>query len=246
MSEIDKIKSQLIADLWLPVAKKGGTHFFPRRKTNYDMSLFTLTADSNFEEILCFKKKKLISEKKTIAWSYASQKRVRLETEFNEAIIAGFAKYETSISFDDFEIKNSFPFHIINLDFSSQDPIFESGRLEKELISLEKTISLQKDNSAEFVLIFTTILNGNHLNFSTLCTNSDQMHVSGWRSLQDETFSLHSPIQDNPQKIVSIEYFIRQMAKKYQYSIEYLGKSIVLRDGKIAFSAAGLLRRNSL
>jgi hypothetical protein len=244
MTDINQCKLRFIHDLWLPVVKKSTKYFFPKKRSNFEMSLFTLTADTNFEEITYLSNEKLIQTSKTVVWTYASQKRWRLEPDLPDSTIVGLAKYENSISDGGFDIEELFPFNIINLDFSSQDPEYEQGRLEKEIHSLEKTISVQQRKDGDCVLIFTTILNGNNLNFNLVCTNSDSIHSNGWSGLNNGNHSIVSIIQKNEEKIEALKYILCRMFEKYRYRLEYTLKKQKMDDHKVALSIACIIRRS--
>lgn len=244
MTDINHCKLRFIHDLWLPVVKKSTKYFFPKKRSNFEMSLFTLTADTNFEEINHLSSEKLIQKSKTVVWTYASQKRWRLEPDLPESTIVGLAKYENSISEGNSDLEEMFPFNIINLDFSSQDPEYEQGRLEKELISLEKTISFQQKNDADCVLIFTTVLNGNNLNFNLVCTNSDSIRSNGWVGLNNGSQSIASIIQKNEEKIEALKFILYRMLEKYRYRIEITSMNQKIDEHKVALSIACIIRGN--
>jgi hypothetical protein len=237
-------KHRFVCELWLPMVKKSTKHFFPRKRANFGMSLFTLTADNNFEEVAYFSDRTLIEKRKTVVWSYASVKCWRLETELPESTIVGLARYENSVSDDTaFTIKEKFPFNIINLDFSSQDPENEEKRIEKELDSLERTISIQNETNGDFILLFTTVLNGYSLNFNEICATSDSIRFNGWTRLDDGTHTTYSLIQDNEKKIEILEYIFKRIAEKYRYCCECSIMTLKIDDFKMAISIAGLLKR---
>jgi hypothetical protein len=242
MSEYDIAKSQFIQDLWLPCVRKGGDYFVPRKRKNKELNVFTLTSDTNFQEISSFIKNGLTKQGKIFAWTHSHIKRMRLETEFSDVNVLGLSKYETSIANPNFILKNHFPFHVINLDYLCQEPRCEPGRLEKELIGIERTISFQRERRSECILIFTTLLNGNNMNLQAICDESDSIRVPRWRGLLNDDRDKVTPISDNQQKIAILNEILTDLSGKYYYSIELRTKSIPLPDGTIAYSVVAILK----
>jgi len=242
MSEYDIAKSQFIQDLWLPCVRKGGDYFVPRKRKNKELNVFTLTSDTNFQEISSFIKNGLTKQGKIFAWTHSHIKRMRLETEFSDVNVLGLSKYETSIANPNFILKNHFPFHVINLDYLCQEPRCEPGRLEKEIIGIERTISFQRERRSECILIFTTLLNGNNMNLQAICDESDSIRVPRWRGLLNDDRDKVTPISDNQQKIAILNEILTDLSGKYYYSIELRTKSIPLPDGTIAYSVVAILK----
>jgi hypothetical protein len=243
MPDHDQIKTQLVRDLWLPIIKNGGDILYPRLRKNKKMKLLTLTTDTNFEEITTLVSNKLTQKERIIVWTQSYFKKVRLETGISPLIVVGGIRYEDSISSSSFPLNDHLPFDVINLDFSSQDPSFDAGRVEKEIISLEKTIRMQKNrNSNNFILIYTTILNSNHLNLTFICSASDTCQVMGWQGLT--TGEYPSDISDNNQKINCIESILCKISQKYNYNYHINKMNMSLNGDKIVFSMAGLLRKS--
>lgn len=214
MSEISEIKAQLLNGLWLPNVKKGGEIFHPRLRKNKKMKLLTLTDDGNFQEVVRFEENYLITRDRTIAWTHSHLKKLRLETELSPARVFGTTRYEDSISSSSFSLSGYFPFDIINLDFSCQNPDLESGRVEKELESLERTIKLQTEhNNMGFVLIYTTLLNSNNLDCTNIVTTSNAIHVPQWSGLDLGGFP--PSIVDHMEKIRCLKSVITKLCLKY-------------------------------
>lgn len=214
MSEISDIKTQLLNDLWLPSAKKGGEVLYPRLKKNKKMKLLSLTDDRNFQEIGIFEEEALITRDRVIAWTNSHLRKLRLETELSPAKVFGTTRYEDSVSGSSFALSEYFPFDIINLDFSSQNPDLESGRIEKEILSLERTVKLQRDNNcAGFVLVYTTLLDSHSLNYQNIVTASNALHIPQWSGLDLEDFS--SSVTGREEKISCLESVINGICSKY-------------------------------
>ncbi len=243
MPDYNQIKTQLVRDLWFPTIKNGGDILYPRLRKNKKMKVLTLTADTNFEEITAIVNNKLTIKERTVVWTQSYIKKIRLETKISPLIVFGGIRYEDSISSSSFPLNDHLPFDVINLDFSSQDPSFDAGRVEKEIISLEKTIRMQKNrNSDNFILIYTTILNSHHLNLTFIYNSSDTCQVTGWQGL---TTSEYPPdISDNNQKINCIESILGKISQKYNYNYNPTKRNISLNGDKIVFSIAGILRKN--
>jgi hypothetical protein len=235
------MKTNLLEDLWLPFAIEGGKILYPRRR-NKKMKLLTLTYAKNFKEIEMLEEKNLTEKEHITAWTSTYIVQVRLETELGPATIIGSSRYEDSITHQNFKIRDKFPFDIINLDFTSQDPYFELGRVEKELASLEMTIKLQADHDNNgFVLIYTTLLNSKDMRFSQIIDTSRSISAAQPLPINNTTFS--STIQDQSEKISCLEQLYEKICCKYYSGIDY-EKIIRPLNGDVTSlcSFAGILR----
>ena len=240
MSEVFNLKDQLINELWLPYIKRGGDIFYPRLKKNKRMKLLTLTSDKNFQEIFTFQKNNLTDKEYIFAWTYSHIKKLRLETELSPAKIFGAIRYDNSASSSSFPISSYFPFDIINLDFSSQDPGLESGRIEREIESFERTIKLQREESGvNFIIIYTTLLNSNNLSYKSIAMASNNIPISGWPGLTLNEFP--SKIKEQKEKMRCIEAVLAKLCLKYNYNIEIEKKHFSLKEGKYMYSIVMLL-----
>lgn len=245
MIKISLIKDRLIDKLWFPTVKKGGAIFYSRLSKNKKMKVFTLTGDENFREIVKFVEGSLTKNEHVVAWNYSHFKKLRLETDPSPSLVLGTTKYEDSISSSSFSLSNHFPFDVINLDFSSQDPLPESGRIEKEIQSLEETIKLQHESdkkNREFVLIFTTLLNSHSLDYGNVVRTSNAMEVSGWQGLHYNDFRQN--ITDQVEKIKCIESVLDKICLKYHYYGKFRSLHYRLgREQRRIYSVAGILLR---
>ncbi len=187
------------------------------------MKLLTLTSRQNFQEIPKFISEKLTTKKDIVVWNYDHITRVWLEPDKDiaPAKVLGTGRYEDSVARSLPVVLNQyFPFEIINLDFSSQNPPLEDGRIEKEILSIEYTIYHQKaSNPKGFVLIYTTIIDGNNLNSTTIVDNSNRLTISGWSGLSSE--ELNQSITDCDGKLECIETVLQQICLKYGYEVEF-------------------------
>lgn len=243
MPELVQIKDQLIDDLWLPVAKEGGTILHPRLRKNKEMKFLTLTDDRNFREIETFVENDLTTRDSTIAWSSSYIKKLRLETELSPARVLGPARYEDSISNVASPLGGCFPFEIVNLDFSSQEPDLESGRLEREVHCVEETLVLQKSESIEgFVLMYTTMLNSHALNYRNMIDMSDGIHVDEWPGLP--LGDLSPLIEDRDEKARCLEYVVTNLRLKHGFQTEPDIRCLSIGDDdECILSIVGLLKR---
>jgi hypothetical protein len=238
MFDINDAKSQLLGDLWLPVIKRGGDTLYPRLRKNKKMRVLTLTTDSNFEEIVVLVDEKLTQRERIIAWTYSIFKKFRLETDIAPSTVLGPNRYEDVILNGTSSLISLFPFDVINLDFSSQEPLLEKGRIEREIISVEETIRLQKRKN-NFVLIYTTILNSNQLDLMLICALSNSKRVHGWKSLDIDDY--RPKIPESSKKIDCVRDILGKISLKYDYVSEFDEKSLDLTDKKVILSLAGLL-----
>lgn len=244
MSEMDSIKSRLLGELWLPMAIKGGNIFYPRKKKNKDMKVLTLTSDTNFKEIYLFLDENLAQRGDIVVWNNEYLKMIRLETELGDSSVLGTLRYENSIRNQNFSLKQYFPFDIINLDFSSQKPISEDGRIEKEVISIEETIKFQKTTETNFIMIYTTILDNNTLDLNKICDESDKRMLRRWPGLTIDEELLEGPINDSSKKIEGLGCVLSQICRKYNYSFESAEKVCInCNDGNVVYSITAILRR---
>jgi len=242
MSEVPTFKDRLINELWLPNVKRGGDIFYPRLKKNKKMKLLTLTSDGNFQEIVKFEENNLTKKEYVVVWTHSHIKKLRLETDLSPAKVFGATRYENSAPSSSFAISKLFSFDIINLDFSSQEPVFEGGRIEKEIQSLEKTIRLQREHErTDFILIYTTLLNSNNLSYATIVDESNNISASEWWGLSSEDFS--SDISDQNEKMSCIECVLNKICLKYKYQAKIEKKYFSLEEEtqKCLYSIAGLL-----
>ena len=241
---MDSIKSRLLGELWLPMAIKGGNIFYPRKKKNKDMKVLTLTSDTNFNEINLFSDKNLAQRRDIVVWNNEYLKRVRLETELGNTIVLGSSRYENSIKNQNFPLNQYFPFDIINLDFFSQEPISEEGRIENEVISIEETIKFQKITKTNFIMIYTTILDNNTLDLNKICDESDKRMLRKWPGLTIDEELLEGAINDNSKKIEGLGCVLSQICRKYNYSFESAEKVCInCNDGNVVYSITAIFKR---
>ena len=244
MSNVDDIKSQLIEELWMPTIKEGSDYLISKRKKNKEMKVFSLTSPSNFQEIGSLLEENITKRSLIVAWNSDFTKIIRLATELGESLILGPTRYEFSILDNGCDLIEHFPFHIMNLDFSSQAPSNVRGRIEKELLSIENTISLQRQTGRSFILLFTTILNGHNLDMQTVCDESDMMRLRGWPGICLEEKFIEEPITNQADKISSIECLLNKFSQKYGYSFKYKSKNYDLESNeeRKIFSVGSILR----
>lgn len=238
-----RVRDVLIDSLWLPTAQKWGDTVRPSRKKNKRMKLLTLTSDVSFREVAKFEEGELTRREHVVAWNYSHIKKLRLETEISPAKVFGPPRYENCASSSSFPIKEYFPFDVINLDFSSQDPSLEAGRIEQEIGSVEDTIKLQKAKGGDsFVLVYTTVLNSNALDYESIVQTSNNMPMSGWSGLHSEEFPGRIGKQD--EKMRCIETVVSKICSKYGYNYETEVKAISIgkRNRYVIYSVAVLVR----
>ena len=238
------LKNNLLDDLWLPIIHKfGSAHLTPLKK-NKEMKVLTLTSDLDYQEIVRLEEDKLTTKQCVTAWTYSHIKKLRLETEISPVKVAGTTRFEDSISSASLSIKNQFPFHLINLDFSSQDPSFEIGRIEKEIACLEGTLKIQKDTGGHnFFLAYTTIINSNQLDYSSVVKLSNSLLVPGWSGLMATDFP--AQIEKYEDKTHCIKETLAKICLKYNYGCEATTKGIPIDDlpGYVYSVAAIIARR---
>jgi hypothetical protein len=218
MSEIDSIKSKLIDELWLPISVIGSKALCPRIREKR-MKMLTLTNDRNFQEIETFMAKKMTEKDCVNAWTDSFLKTFRLETEVGCNVV-GHKRYEDFFPANISSLQQHFPFDIVNLDFSSQDPLLQNGRVEKEIKSLEHTVKLQMEkiqSKKGFILIYTTLLNSKKLNKQQIVNNSNAIDAKRWGGSQMDSFE--DLIVQQDKKIEFIQVILREILKKYKCPI---------------------------
>jgi len=243
MSEINAAKNRLIDELWLDLGVKGGKVLFPRLKKNKNMKMLTLTNDENYNEINKFVENRLTLKRFIYAWNHDRFKAIRLETEGVASAVLGPARFEETIITLTDEVIGKSPFDILNLDFSSQDPELENGRLEKEILGLETAIKIQHENKQEkkgYILFFTTLINSRELSCETLIENCLNIKVHGWT----ETIRFEgnpSNITEHSKKAEIIESILEQLASKYNFYIENEKLEIGLNGEKSILSIGAII-----
>lgn len=242
MSGISQIKTQLLEVLWLPKIRRAGDILYSKLRKNKKMKVLTLTDHRNFQEITTFEESKLTLREHVTAWTYGHIEKLRLETELSPARVFGPTRYEDSISKSSFSLRAHFPFDVINLDFSSQTPDLESGRIEKEIECLERTIKLQRaHNNRGFVIIYTTLLNSNNLDYGSMVNSSNALHSPGWSGIVSGSFP--PSVEDQREKIECMESILTEICSKYNYDVEFERRSFSMSGTQHSVcSIAGLLR----
>lgn len=231
MIDILPHKHVLVDKLWLPTTQKWGNVLRPKVRKNKRLKLLTLTSHVDFEEITKLEEEELTEKECVVVWTHSHIKKLRLETEISPAKVIGIARYENCASNPNFVIKDHFPFDIVNLDFSSQDPIFDPGRIEEEVRSLEDTIKLQSDaGGGTFIIFYTTVLNSNVLDYETIVHRSNSVPVLGWVGLSQDDFP--TKIAAQVDKMRCIEAVVSCMCSKYKYSVEIERQSFPLAENE--------------
>lgn len=218
MPNASTLKDKLIDKLWLPEVKEAKKLIYPRRRKNARMSLLTLTDGIDMKEIFKFEEEKLIERQDVIAWVKTMIKRSRAEAESVGNVLDG-SVYDESFLGSSCPLNNHFPFDIINLDFHSQEPVNEQGRLEKEVEKLETIINLQKQSECnKFILIYTTTIDACAFNTSTVFRVSDAVCVDNWGGLNLSGFA--ETISTGNEKKRFLEAFVNEVSRKHGYKCE--------------------------
>lgn len=241
---VNSVKDQLLEELWIAFVRRSGSLFYPRLRKKR-MKIFTLTSDTNFLEIPKFVESKLTNKKNILAWNYSHIKVWRLETEpqISPAIVLGATRFEDSILSNNHPLINYFPFDVLNLDFSSQEPGSHEGRMEKEIQSLERTIEIQKRVGVQlggFALIYTTLLNSREINCHTIIQRSDDMRFQRWPGLNLNDQPVRTSNQVEKMRIV--EKILCQLTSKYGFDVELDTVHKSLSHGYSVFSIAEILK----
>lgn len=241
MAEIDTLRDQLIEELWLPIAKEGGTHFYSRRK-NKQMKLFILIDGVNFNGISRLEEEGLICRGDAILWVSDMIKAYRAETESRGIVLNGVICDE-QVQNENCQLNPLFPRDIVNLDFTSQDAQGNNSLIEKILEKTEHFICLQnKKRCKGFVLLHTVIINSETINRNAVKNSSDAIQASGWSGLAIDSFP--EAVSDSNQKIDFIKHVIQAVCNKYKYRISKIdGKNKIIDGQNQMFSTAYILVR---
>lgn len=241
MAEIDTLRDQLIEELWLPMVKEGGTHFYSRRK-NKQMKLFTLSNGVVFNELIRLEVENLIQRGDAILWVSNMIKAVRAETESRGAVLSGSICDEAILGAT-CQLNSFFPRDILNLDFPSQDPNSNGSRLERELEKAEQFMSLQnRKHCTGFVLLLTTVINNEAINGNIVKNGSDAMHEDGWGGLALGNFP--QPVADNNQKPDFIKHILQSLCPKYKYRVLKIVHAVkIIDNNQQLISVAGIFER---
>lgn len=236
------MRDRLITQLWCPTAMDAAPTLCPRRRRNKRMKVLTLT-DWNFHEITAFERNDLTKRDLVVAWTQSHQNVWRLETELGKSTVMGSARYEDAIINDTQSISCHFPFDVVNLDFSSQNPLQTDGRIEREIKSVEYSIKIQNGTGSNgLVIIYTTKIYSNSLDSSSVKQASDAIVIQGWPGLSINGFS--SQITDYNEKIRFIKGVIEKICNKYNYCGSFSELSLVSSGGsERIYSIAGLIRK---
>jgi hypothetical protein len=220
MAATAKGKHLLLKNLWLPLAKDAGDSFFPKLRKNKKMRVFTLTDESNCEEISAMIEASLTTSEAIFGWASSMFKKARLETHREPIHVIGATRFEDCVTGDSTPIEECFPFDILNMDFSSQNGEGYPGRIEKEMISLEVTIRMQKERISDrkgFLLIYTTKLNSQSIHSGSIKTNSDRFIIPNWAGLNTSGLPSTATVHDEKTRV--IKAFIDQLPQKYGFRI---------------------------
>lgn len=241
MADIDTLKDQLIEELWLPIVKEAGVHFYKRRK-NKQMNVFTLSNGVVFNELIRLEVENLMQRGDAILWVSNMIKAVRAETESRGAVLSGSICDEAILSAT-CQLNPFFPRDILNLDFPSQDNNSNGSRLERELEKAEQFMSLQnRKHCSGFVFLLTTVINNEAINGNNVKNNSDAIHEDGWGGLAIGSFS--QPVADNNQKPDFIKHILQSLCPKYKYRVLKIVHAVkVIDNNQQLVSIAGIFAR---
>ncbi len=245
MSDIAAIKDQLIDEMWLPIAREAGKKFRPHQMINKKMKVLTLTNDKNFREVIELVRNKITKKDLIYGWHKARLTAYRLDSEGKMATVFPGMTYEDSVETDTHEIRKEFPFDIINLDFSSQNPETVNGRIEKEICSVEKTIKLQVGlNVNGMALIYTTILDSANVSMTKIKSNSDGINIKDWPGLQIDGILTTVSQRDDKTKCLKnvFEQFINKYSCENIRTMEIHTKNLPNGSGSI-YSLAVILKK---
>ncbi|MCK4729896.1 MAG: hypothetical protein KAT28_01115 [Candidatus Aenigmarchaeota archaeon] len=214
-----RLKTDIANNFWKNKFKDIGHVINPRKIKNKNLKVLTLTNSRNMDEIRILNEECISSKIHILAWCKNSIEALSLDAEgkVNE-VIDEIEFEETILNCGQHKIFDRLPFHILNIDFSSQEIEILNGRIEKELKSIEKIFSEQKRfGNSSFIVMYTTLLEQTAVNTTTIKNNSDQFLVSSWHGLN---LSKSNNINSIADKILTLKEFFQQLAQKYNVNAE--------------------------
>ncbi|MFH2106490.1 MAG: hypothetical protein ABII22_04465 [Candidatus Micrarchaeota archaeon] len=217
-TEILKLKTTLVKNFWRDELIKVGSLISNSKKKN--LKVLTLTNSRNIEEVSLLTKEYLSSKEFLFAWCNNSTEAYSLASEGKFKDVVEAANFEECFTdCPDHEIFNEFPFCICNLDFTSQDIAANSGRIEKELLSIEKLVQKQimTGSAKNWLLIYTSIIDDNNVDSQAVKSNSDRISVTGWRGI---TFTINPRTTSQEEVKRLIDECLAELLKKYNLSSE--------------------------
>jgi len=209
-------KTLLVNDLWLPLVKDGGDQLLPRLRKHKKMKLFTLT-NMNYQEIRVFEENKLTKREDVIAWNHSQHQALRLETELGRSKILCEGRFDDAVNDESQLLLAHSPYHILNLDFSSQEPInISTGRIEREINAGNVFVNLLNNHQTNgFVLLYTTLLDQVDLNSNALTFPLSMLH----------TFS--NPACNVDDKVEFIRCAVLSMLHNNNYTVNHSSELLV-------------------
>jgi len=213
------LKTKIANDFWKNKFIKIGQSVSPRKKYK-SLKVLSLTNSRNIEEVKILTKEHLSSRDHMFAWcnDFIEASSLDAEAKFKEVLDA--AKFEeTMLNDTDHQVYGCFPFHILNIDFTSQAVESGDGRLERELNSIEKTIMKQNggNGSEAWLMLFTTLIDNAPVSTDVVKTNSDRYAVSSWSGISFSKGGSLNSLDDI--KNVIMEFF-EKMKDKYGLQVE--------------------------
>ncbi len=163
-----------------------------------------------------------------------------LPAEGNITLHGGKSFRDTFYSGDFSDLGSKVCYHVLNFDFASQRPnkANHPEYICRELVSIERFIGkLSKcANLRGFVIIYTTALPSDSVDFAALKDESDRIHKSGWAGI-----AIPSSEGDFGS---SIEEILEELTRKYDMSIDSSSKSsMTLKQENQIHSIAYLTRK---
>lgn len=216
MVNVDVLKVRLIDELWLPKIKEVAAIFYPRRKKNVKLRLFTLSDGINFNDIMKYESERLILRADIVVWIISDfHKRIRVEAE-NVGVILEGDIFSDTICDSTSHLCSNFPCDIVNLDFLTQESNSASQRIKSEIVCLEKNINLQNQKGVQsFLLLFTSIFDALPVEVNQIIQDSNAIQVQGWPGLSLSSFP--QSISDKNQLEEFLKTSTKQICQKYGY-----------------------------
>ena len=183
--DLINLKTKIANEFWKVKFTEIGQLVEPRKKKKA-LKVLSLTNSRNTEEVKILTCEHISSKSNLFAWCNDSIESLSLASESKYNDIIDDTKFEeTLLNCPTHKIDGCFPFHIFNMDFTSQSPESANGRMEKELHSIEKVIEKQKsvNSPSSWLMLFTTLIDNKPIDADEIVRNSDTFSRGGWDGL---------------------------------------------------------------
>lgn len=215
------LNRKILKEICLPTARIVGGKVYPNRRKRKNLKALILGSSEYLDPVNSLIREGLTTKDNLIVFQRELNKQLRIETDgFNTL---GGRAFESVMENQDSELLNVFPFEIIYLDFPSQEPEPIEGRAERELESIEYTISTQVSKDSKcFGLIYTSIIDSFGISPTEVFKSSSKKYVDGWYPKKFDGFGERCIEFNESVKLVDAALMV--ISKKYGYTFTVVGQ----------------------